>query len=1152
MGRITTGSGLISGFPIEDTVNKLIALAGKPRDTLQDRNDKLEIQQNVYTAISTGLLKLQLTTVKLTNVNIFDTRSAASSDASLLRVTSSGTPALGTYQFTPLRKASSQQLLSSGFSGNDVPIGAGQLKLRFGGAIDSGIDLGALNGGRGVAPGSIRITDRSGTSATIDLRTARSVDDVLRLINANDDIAVRAEAPGDRFVLFDESGQTLSNLKVQEVGGGSTAADLGLAGINAAANQAQGQDVIYLGRDTLLSSLNNGNGVRFATSGADLRVNFADGSSPLDIDFTTPGVAGTKAIGTTNASAGLNGQLVFSAVKAGAEFADVEIRFQNDSTIQQGSETAVYDATAKTLTFKIKEGATTANDIIASFGRSPTAAAAFTVRKATGSNGTGLISTTDTVTTTSPPATATTPGTAGPNSALKFTALREGPNYNGVHIYFVDDPGVTAGSETVTYNDSNPANKQLTFRIDAGATTANNIVAALQNDPQLSQLFKAENVSGSNGTGLVDSADNVTTSGSEMIEPVPSKTARTIGELLDVLNAASPTRLSAQISASGDSIELTDLTSGVNPFNVDDLAGSKAAADLGLDANPVGNTITGRLVLAGLDTALLTSLNGGAGIGPLGTLNLTDRSGANASVNLASARTLDDVIAAINASGIGITASLNSGRNGLALADTTGQSTSDLIVANGDGTNSATKLGIAFSGAATSVTGSTLNLQTVNENTLLSKLNGGAGISSGSFTIFNTASGSGKIDLSIGNIKTVGDLVEAIDALNIGVDARLNETGDGIQLIDTIGGSNTLRVQDVNGTAARDLRLTGAAVDRVIDGNNRKVIEGSTTFTVDVSSTDTLTTLVTKINALDAGFSASVFNTGAGANPYRLSISSQRSGSAGNLVWDTSDLDFSLQETVRGQDALLLFGTGGAGTISASTTNNFKDILPGVSLEIVGESAAPVNVTVSSSASGAVDAIKALVDAYNTVRAQLAEATKFTAAASESDTVETGPLFGESSILRVDTDLSRLFSQRILNAGSLKSLGAVGIKLEQDGTLSFDETAFNSQLAADPQGVRDFFTTAETGFVARLRSSIDQLSAGENSVVMKRLDAIASTIETNTSKIADWNVRLTKERDQLLMKFYRMEQAISKMQTDLSAITNLQSQVGSLFATKTS
>jgi flagellar hook-associated protein 2 len=82
-----------------------------------------------------------------------------------------------------------------------------------------------------------------------------------------------------------------------------------------------------------------------------------------------------------------------------------------------------------------------------------------------------------------------------------------------------------------------------------------------------------------------------------------------------------------------------------------------------------GAAITGKRLISGLRDTLLTSLNGGQGVGTLGLLQVTDRSGGSASVNLATAETLDDVIDLINASTANVTASINSARNGLLIAD---------------------------------------------------------------------------------------------------------------------------------------------------------------------------------------------------------------------------------------------------------------------------------------------------------------------------------------------------------------------------------------------------------------------------------------------------------------------------------------------------
>src|SRR3954447_26670253 len=300
MTRIQSSTGLITGIPIEDTVNKLIALASQPKDNLTASTKGLQSEQLAVTQLSTLLVAFQFEAKQLGSASLFQARQATSSDTSALtaEVPTDGTPAVGNYVFTPVQTASSQQLLSQSFAADET-IGAGSFTFGAGGYVDQGIALSQLNGGLGVRAGKIKITDRSGTSETIDLSFARNVDDVLDAINNSTSVSVSAVATGDSFKLIDNSGGS-GNLKVQEVAGGSTASDLGLGGIDLNAASATGTDIFTLHTKTELSSLNDGNGVQLR-SGDDLSITLADGST-VSIDLGTAKTLGAV-IDAINAAA---------------------------------------------------------------------------------------------------------------------------------------------------------------------------------------------------------------------------------------------------------------------------------------------------------------------------------------------------------------------------------------------------------------------------------------------------------------------------------------------------------------------------------------------------------------------------------------------------------------------------------------------------------------------------------------------------------------------------------------------------------------------------------------------------------------------------------------------------------------------------------
>jgi flagellar hook-associated protein 2 len=1029
MAGITPSTGLISGIPIQDTVNKLMAIAAQPRDLLQSRTDDLKKQQSALDTLGSRLLSFKFSVNKLKVKDIFQARDVSSSNQDALQVAlpASGTPALGSFQARPVQVASAQQLISQRFDASTSSLGTGTFSFRTGGFVDQGISLEQLNSGAGVARGKIKVTDRSGASAVIDLTAARSVDDVLSAINSNADIAVAASTSGDRFVLTDASGGS-GNLVVQEVSGGTTAAGLGLSGINAASNSATGADVFKLYSGTKLSTLNDGNGVQISASGiVDLDVDLHDGSS-LAVDL---------------------------------------------------------------------------HDV------------------------------------------------------------------------------------------------------------------------------------------------------------------STLGDVVTQINAVDPAKLSAAISADGTRIQLTDLTAGGSNFSVANGVVGTAASDLGLVASTSGATISGGKLASGLRDTLLSSLKGGQGLGTLGQIQITNRNGGTATVDLSTAESLGDVVQAINAAGVSVTASINSARNGVVLSDTSGGS-GHLVVANADGTTTATKLGLAIDSDVTSVDSGALKRQTLSEATLLSSINGGVGFTLGDIQVTNSAGTTKAADLnSAGHeAKTVGDIINAINGLNINVTARINDTGDGILLTDSSGGAGALGVKDLSGTVAKTLNLTQASTKQTVSGVQTQVIDGTSSYSIDLSDLNVSSTaiplsslnggsgvaagdilitdsneksiaidlngadagittvgqlidainakaaangtgvtarlddsgtgirledtaggsktltvtdvnstaaadlkiagtakliggkqvidglgafsstsavqtgldaLAAKINSLNGGVSAATIFDGTG---YRLSITANNTGSANQLLIDAGGSGLQFEEASKGQDAVILYGNGtttGGGVLVSSPTNTFKGSVGGVDLTVSQASDTPVTVTVKQSDQALMSAMDDIVKSYNALRSDLGKLTSF-----DPNANTTGLLFGTGEALAVDDRLSRALTDRYFGLGNLQSLEQLGLSIGQDGTLAVDKSKLQDAIDADPNGVETFFTDPEKGIVAKLGGVIDQLAGDDKSLLARRSDTLADKIKVNQTRLDAYADQLDKQQTRLENQFNQLEQVLAQLQTSQSAIGDIQ------------
>jgi flagellar hook-associated protein 2 len=432
-----------------------------------------------------------------------------------------------------------------------------------------------------------------------------------------------------------------------------------------------------------------------------------------------------------------------------------------------------------------------------------------------------------------------------------------------------------------------------------------------------------------------------------------------------------------------------------------------------------------------------------------------------------------------------------------------------------------------------------LHLQTVSQNTLLNSYNGGAGVAQGSFQIKDSAGDLSTIQVASGD-QTIGDVINAINRGTTGVVASINATGDGVLLTDTAHGSGTLSVTEGNSTTAHDLNLLSAAAT----ANGVQTINGTTTRTITLKAGDTLTDLESDINNLGGGLSANILTAGS-SNPYRLSLTSTQSGAAGNLVVDSSGISgLSLQELAHGQDALLALGnasssnsaTSAPPVIVSSSSNTFSGVLSGASLTINSATGTPVSVTVGNDGSNIATSLQNLVTNYNSFRTQLSTDTAY------NTTTNTGAVLSDDgSTLQLDVQLSQILTQSFSASGPVKSLADIGITVQSNGTLSFNQNQFESAWSSNPAAVQQFFTASKTGVSAQFDTLINQLAGPANSLLSSKAAALQSQISDNQSTISQMNQRLNDESNRLYTEFYNMDLTIGKLKNTQSVISSITS-----------
>lgn len=641
--------------------------------------------------------------------------------------------------------------------------------------------------------------------------------------------------------------------------------------------------------------------------------------------------------------------------------------------------------------------------------------------------------------------------------------------------------------------------------------------------------------------------------------------ATTVGGVLtrinEALTAAGLSGVSASLDSANGRLKITG--GGGVDIVVSDKAGSTSARDLGLLGSATG-TLNGQRVLAGMNTTLLSNIKGGSGLSG-DQVDFTLRDGATFSLTgLSGATTIDELIRQINddATNAGrIVASLSTNGTGIKITDTTG-GTGNLII----GGDAAEGLGIDtdVAGVASStVSSGDLEHRYMSESTLLSSMRDGSGIGTGRFRITDALGGVVEISIDSSTL-TLGHVIKKINDANIAVTARINDTGDGIIIEeDTSGGAGAakIKIEDVTGSTAKNLRIAGTAEGT--DAEN--FIDGSMETHLEFESTDTLKEMMTKINTSNAGVTVSAINTGAGANPYKLSIVSKESGTKGRFVLDTGDFSLGLTTLDEGHDARVFFGSSdpASAVLITNSSNTMDGVISGVTIDLKSASAEPVRLTIAQDQTSIETQIKSFVDSYNNLMKRITTQTRYVA-----ETKEKGPLLGDGTMISMrNAVVNQMLSKNRGFSDTFEQLSDVGLTIGTGGVLTLDKDRFREAYEEDPESVEALFNRraidpdgnkipvadgitgrdpnagavySELGVIPQIEQFIDVYVNSINGVLTRKNESITDQIELQKKDIERINATLEIKRAKLTQQFAAMEQAIAQLQSQQSSLSSIQ------------
>lgn len=296
--------------------------------------------------------------------------------------------------------------------------------------------------------------------------------------------------------------------------------------------------------------------------------------------------------------------------------------------------------------------------------------------------------------------------------------------------------------------------------------------------------------------------------------------------------------------------------------------------------------------------------------------------------------------------------------------------------------------------------------------------------------------------------------------------------------------------------------------------------------TVGVDSTNnTLDGLAAYINAHNLGVSASVVNDASGA---RLALVSQTTGQPGDLTISGNTTGLSFNKSATGTNASLTIDN----VPITSSSNTVTGALAGVTLQLMGQSAAPVTLSVAQDTPGIKQAINDFIDSYNAVISAINVQYKV-----DPNTYAAGELAGDSTLRSVQFSLLSDVTYAISDNGGITGLASIGVKMQDDGTLTVDDTKLSSVLSNNLGQVQNLFqSVTPAGFASNFAADLTQMTSS-GGLINSDLAQIAQQQKTLSDQISNMEDQLAVKQTRLINQYSQVNAALQLFPLLMQQIT---------------
>jgi flagellar hook-associated protein 2 len=315
---------------------------------------------------------------------------------------------------------------------------------------------------------------------------------------------------------------------------------------------------------------------------------------------------------------------------------------------------------------------------------------------------------------------------------------------------------------------------------------------------------------------------------------------------------------------------------------------------------------------------------------------------------------------------------------------------------------------------------------------------------------------------------------------------------------------------------------------------------GSTPVDLTIGAGDSLTAIKDKINAANAGVTASLVSDATGV---RLSLQSTSTGAANGFKLTTADSDgvntdaaglsrlaydpqnavTQMTRTVTGADAVATVN----GIEVKSATNVFDGVIEGLIFTAKKPTVTAATLTVGKNKETVRQAVNSFVGAYNALTKFLSEQTKY-----DPTTKQAGLFQGNGSVVGI---LNQLKTQTIEPTGSsatFTTLSSMGIEVQRDGSLQVSgaklDNALNNLDEMKSAMTASSALPAAVGLGRRFQRLADGLLAVNGGSVPSMSKSLQAQLASNQKDQTRYEARVATIEKRLRAEYSSLDTTVAK------------------------